>query len=74
MNKYDVLVELIEEWIESEQESYEEARESAGVNCCGACMAQGALDAYRQVLADIASLQETAEIPDAPSTARKEKV
>jgi hypothetical protein len=55
--KYDTLKELIGEWIEREEENLEEARASAGINCAGAGMAMGALDAYRQVLSDIADLE-----------------
>jgi hypothetical protein len=60
--KYKIIKELIGEWIEREQENYEEAVESAGINCCGACMASGALEAYRQVLSDIESLEQEAVI------------
>ena len=57
MKKYDKLKELINEWIEREKENYDEAKRSAGINCCGCCMASGALDAYKKVLADIKELE-----------------
>lgn len=60
MSKYDVLKELIGEWIEREKENFEEARQSAGVNCPGACMASGAIEAFRQVLSDIEEFERVA--------------
>lgn len=56
-DKYKILKELINEWIEHETENYNEARSLAGINSPGACMASGAIDAYRQVLSDIEELQ-----------------
>lgn len=57
MSKYDVLKEMISEWIELETENYKEAKNLAGINSCGACMAAGAVDAYKQVMSDIAELE-----------------
>ena len=55
--KYKILKELINEWIEREQENLKESLELAGHNSPGACMAMGALDAYKQVLSDINELE-----------------
>jgi hypothetical protein len=60
MSKYKILKELICEWIDREQENFSEAKQSAGINCPGACMALGAIDAYKQVLEDISSLEQEA--------------
>lgn len=63
MSKYDILKELIREWIEREEEDLDEAVASAGTNCAGASMAMGALDAYKQVLADIDELEREVTHP-----------
>ena len=55
--KYAILKELINDWIEREMYNLEEARLSAGIDCPGACLASGALEAYRQVLSDIEELE-----------------
>lgn len=60
--KYDILKGLINEWIEREKENFEDAKKSAGVNCAGANMAIGAIDAYKQVLSDIKELEMVAVI------------
>lgn len=58
MDKYKLLIDLINQCIEQERENQKEAAKSAGVNCCGSCMAMGAIDAYRQVLSDIGELTQ----------------
>jgi hypothetical protein len=63
-DKYKILKEAINEWIDLETENFNEAKASAGVNCAGAAMALGALDAYRQVLSDIKELEMVAVISD----------
>lgn len=55
---YKILKELINEWIELEKENYSEAKAVAGIDCAGACMANGAIDAYKQVLSDIEELEK----------------
>lgn len=55
MKKYDLLKELINAWIEREKENIEE--------CHGIQSAQGALNAYRQVLFDIEELEQEVTIP-----------
>lgn len=62
-DQYKILKELINQWIEREEENYDEAK-VFGVDCAGAAMALGALDAYNQVLSDIASLEQTAVLTD----------
>jgi hypothetical protein len=57
-SKYDELKHLIHEWIDCETENLNAARISAGINCAGSSMAMGAIDAYRQVLADIEELEQ----------------
>ena len=64
MSKYKILKELINDWIDREKENFDEARKSAGVNCAGAAMALGAIDAYKQVLSDIDELEQEASITD----------
>lgn len=56
MSKYKILKEQIQEWIEREKENFDEARKY-GVNTPGASMAVGAIEAYEQVLRDIAELE-----------------
>lgn len=60
MSKYAVLKEYISDWIYREEENFKDAKEAGGVNCVGAGMALGAIDAYRQVLADISELEKEA--------------
>lgn len=64
MSKYTILKEQINEWIEREKQNLKEAMEDGGINCIGAGMAMGALDAYRQVLLDIEELERVAVITD----------
>lgn len=63
MSKYAVLKELINEWIEREQENMQQALPS-GVDCAGYCMAAGAFEAYCQVLSDIAELETEIGVVD----------
>ncbi len=63
-DKYNTLKKLINEWVEREKENYDEAKKSGGVDCCGACLALGALDAYQQVLGDIKELERKVVIND----------
>lgn len=58
MNKYKALKEFINEWIKRESENYSEAHRLAGVNSPGACMALGAIDAYKTTLKDIEELEQ----------------
>lgn len=58
------LKELLQEYIEREKEEFKDAKESAGPNCPGACLALGALDAYRQVLTDIEDLEQEARVEE----------
>lgn len=41
------MLETANDLIEKEMSNYIEAKDSAGINCCGACMASGALDVLR---------------------------
>jgi hypothetical protein len=62
MSKYKILKELINEWLETETENYSEAMRLGGGNMPGACMASGAIDAYRTVLKDIEELEKEAAV------------
>lgn len=57
MNKYEILEGLIKQWLNRAKEDYEEARKIGGVNCTGACIASGAIDAYNIILNDIQALK-----------------
>lgn len=56
--KYTVLKRLIGEWLERENENLDEAQRLGGSNTPGAAMAMGAIEAYEQVLRDIAELEQ----------------
>ncbi len=64
MSKYEILKEFIEESLEREKENFREASKSAGVNCAGASMAIGAVDAFEEVLTYIEELEEEALSPE----------
>lgn len=57
MNNYSALKEQIDDWIQREKENLEEATKVAGINCVGAGMAMGAIDAYEEVLSAILELE-----------------
>ena len=59
-DKYKILKEVINEWIEREHENLHDAVKSAGSNSVGAAMCMGALEAYKQVLSDIEELEMVA--------------
>lgn len=63
MNKYQILKELINAWIEREKENMQDIRRTNGTNCAAYSMALGAVDAYQQVLTDIAELETEAVLP-----------
>lgn len=62
MEKYKILQELINQWVEREKEKLKELREYEGINSPAVCRAVGALSAYEQVLSDIAELEREAVI------------
>ena len=43
------LLAEIDIMIKREEERYKEAKESAGINCCGACMASGAIEVLIEI-------------------------
>lgn len=57
MSKYDILKEMINDWLDREKKNFQDARKSAGINSPGSAMALGAMEAYQQVLDDISKLE-----------------
>lgn len=60
-SKYDILVELIEQWLATEKEKLEQIKNK---NSVMAGMSMGAIEAYSQVLSDIEELEREAALPE----------
>lgn len=62
-NKYEILKELISEWLTTAKEDAIEAHQTGGQNCYGLGFAEGEVSAYRQILADIVELETEVASP-----------
>lgn len=64
MGKYDILKELIRQWMNIENEEMEEIKKLIGTDNVGFGLCAGASEAYKNILRDIEQLECEAVIND----------